>query len=56
MPGAWRYMVGSVAWRFGIEFEDSRGWKQLVHQTSWGMTTRCMGIMIMASGPYLGLN
>ncbi|CAK9064124.1 Proline--tRNA ligase (Prolyl-tRNA synthetase) (ProRS), partial [Durusdinium trenchii] len=33
---------------FGIHFEDDSGRRQLVHQSSWGMTTRSLGIMIMA--------
>ncbi|CDJ51864.1 prolyl-tRNA synthetase, putative [Eimeria brunetti] len=40
---------------FGIEFEDEKGAKQLVHQTSWGCTTRSLGVMIMTHGDDKGL-
>ncbi|CDJ42472.1 prolyl-tRNA synthetase, putative [Eimeria tenella] len=40
---------------FSIEFEDEKGAKQLVHQTSWGCTTRSLGVMIMTHGDDKGL-
>ena len=35
---------------FGVMFEDKNGKKNHVWQTSWGMTTRQLGVMIMAHG------
>ncbi|KAL7067946.1 prolyl-tRNA synthetase family protein [Cryptosporidium serpentis] len=40
---------------FGIEFEDEKGTKQFVHQTSWGLTTRSIGVMIMTHGDNNGI-
>jgi prolyl-tRNA synthetase len=40
---------------FGIEFEDEAHKKQLVWQTSWGLTTRSIGVMIMNHGDDKGL-
>ncbi|XP_026193954.1 proline--tRNA ligase, cytoplasmic [Cyclospora cayetanensis] len=40
---------------FGIEFEDEKGEKQFAHQTSWGCTTRSLGVMIMTHGDDKGL-
>ncbi|KAL8439447.1 hypothetical protein Efla_004611 [Eimeria flavescens] len=40
---------------FGIEFEDEKGEKQFVHQTSWGCTTRSLGVAIMVHGDDKGL-
>lgn len=40
---------------FNIQFEDDLGQKHYVHQTSWGMTTRCLGISIMVHGDDKGL-
>jgi len=40
---------------FGIEFEDEKKQKSLVWQTSWGFTTRSIGIMIMQHGDDKGL-
>ena len=40
---------------FGIDFEDEAGKKQTVWQNSWGMTTRCIGIMIMLHSDSKGL-
>ncbi|KAL8273932.1 hypothetical protein Esti_002111 [Eimeria stiedai] len=40
---------------FGIGFEDEKGVKQLVHQTSWGCTTRSLGVAIMVHGDDRGL-
>lgn len=34
---------------------DEKGAKQLVHQTSWGCTTRSLGVMIMTHGDDKGL-
>jgi prolyl-tRNA synthetase len=40
---------------FGIEFEDEKKEKKLVWQTSWGLTTRSIGIMTMYHGDDKGL-
>eukprot|EP00736_Rhodelphis_marinus_P003205 Rmarinus@m.12567 len=39
----------------GIEFEDEKSAKELVWQTSWGLTTRSIGIMVMVHGDDRGL-
>ena len=40
---------------FKIEFEDKKNEKKLVYQTSWGLTTRSIGIMTMFHGDDKGL-
>ena len=40
---------------FNIEFEDEKKEKKYVWQTSWGITTRSIGIMIMYHGDDKGL-
>jgi prolyl-tRNA synthetase len=40
---------------FDISFEDKDGQRKLVHQTSWGMTTRLIGAVIMVHGDDNGL-
>lgn len=40
---------------FEIEFEDEKKEKKLVWQTSWGLTTRSIGIMTMYHGDDKGL-
>lgn len=40
---------------FGVEFEDEKGNKEYAHQTSWGLTTRAIGVMIMTHGDNKGL-
>jgi len=40
---------------FEIEFEDEKKNKQMVWQTSWGLTTRSIGIMTMYHGDNNGL-
>ena len=40
---------------FKIEFEDEKKEKKYVWQTSWGLTTRSIGIMIMYHGDDKGL-
>jgi len=40
---------------FEISFEDLKGARQLVHQTSWGLTTRSIGVMVMTHGDDKGL-
>jgi prolyl-tRNA synthetase len=40
---------------FDITFQDEQGKRQYVHQTSWGMTTRLIGAVIMTHGDDQGL-
>ena len=40
---------------FDITFQDEQGKRQYVHQTSWGMTTRMIGALIMTHGDDQGL-
>jgi prolyl-tRNA synthetase len=40
---------------FDITFQDEQGKKQVVWQTSWGLTTRTIGVMIMVHGDDTGL-
>ncbi|EUR69281.1 prolyl-tRNA synthetase [Plasmodium falciparum UGT5.1] len=49
------YLGTNFAKMFKIEFEDENEVKQYVHQTSWGCTTRSIGIMIMTHGDDKGL-
>ena len=40
---------------FGIQYTDKNNTLQYVHQTSWGMTTRLIGALIMVHGDDSGL-
>ncbi|UKK00122.2 prolyl-tRNA synthetase [Theileria orientalis] len=40
---------------FDIKFEDEDGTKKPVHQTSWGVSTRSIGVMLMVHGDDKGL-
>lgn len=40
---------------FGIQYTDKENKQQYVHQTSWGMTTRLIGAVIMVHGDDSGL-
>ena len=40
---------------FGIEFQDKNGETKFVWQTSWGFTTRSIGVMLMTHGDDKGL-
>ena len=40
---------------FGIQYTDKENKLQYVHQTSWGMTTRMIGALIMVHGDNSGL-
>lgn len=40
---------------FGIQYTDKNNQLQFVHQTSWGMTTRLIGALIMVHGDDSGL-
>eukprot|EP00920_Eleutheroschizon_duboscqi_P024159 GHVT01060010.1.p1 GENE.GHVT01060010.1~~GHVT01060010.1.p1 ORF type:complete len:479 (-),score=74.31 GHVT01060010.1:431-1867(-) len=49
------YLGQNFAKMFGIQYEDAAGNSQLVHQTSWGCTTRTLGVMVMVHGDDKGL-
>lgn len=40
---------------FEITFQDEKGNSQIAWQTSWGLTTRTIGVMIMVHGDDMGL-
>lgn len=40
---------------FDISFQDTTGKSQIVWQTSWGLTTRTIGVMVMVHGDDQGL-
>jgi prolyl-tRNA synthetase len=40
---------------FGINFQDDKGQQQTAWQTSWGLTTRTIGVMVMVHGDDTGL-
>ena len=40
---------------FDIKFQDENGQSQIVWQTSWGLTTRTIGVMVMVHGDDVGL-
>ncbi len=40
---------------FGTQFLDEKGQQQLVHQSSWGVSTRMIGGIIMTHGDDKGL-
>jgi prolyl-tRNA synthetase len=40
---------------FDITFQNDQGKKEIVWQTSWGLTTRSIGVMIMVHGDDMGL-
>src|SRR5699024_11135336 len=45
----------SFAKAFDIKYLDEEGKEQYVHQTSWGITTRLIGALIMVHGDNRGL-
>jgi len=49
------YLGTNFAKMFGISFEDQAGQTRMVEQTSWGLTTRSIGIMVMVHGDDRGL-
>ncbi|KAF4700715.1 hypothetical protein FOZ63_010420, partial [Perkinsus olseni] len=56
VQGATSHFLGThFAKMFGIEFEDRDGEKKFAEQTSWGFTTRSIGVMIMEHGDDKGL-
>jgi len=40
---------------FGIKFQDEKGESKIAWQTSWGLTTRTIGVMVMVHGDDKGL-
>ncbi|MCL2353857.1 MAG: proline--tRNA ligase [Defluviitaleaceae bacterium] len=53
--GTSHYLGQGFAKAFGIQFSDKENKLQHVHQTSWGITTRLIGGMIMTHGDDNGL-
>ena len=53
--GTSHYLGDGFAKAFGIQYSDQNGDLQYVHQTSWGLTTRVIGAMIMVHGDNRGL-
>src|SRR5690625_2039217 len=56
LQAATSHLVGSgFAEAFDITYLDTEGTSQFVHQTSWGLSTRVMGGLIMVHGDNRGL-
>lgn len=53
--GTSHHLGNGFAKAFGIQFTDQEGELQHVHQTSWGLTTRVIGALIMVHGDNRGL-
>ncbi len=53
--GTSHYLGTGFAKAFDIRYLDKNGDQQLVHQTSWGVSTRIMGALIMVHGDNRGL-
>jgi len=53
--GTTHYFGTGFAKAFGIQYQDRQGQLQNPHQTSWGMSTRLIGSMIMVHGDDEGL-
>ena len=53
--GTSHYFVDGFARAFEIQFSDKENKLQYVHQTSWGVTTRLIGAIIMSHGDDDGL-
>ncbi|MGC4378888.1 proline--tRNA ligase [Fictibacillus sp. Mic-4] len=53
--GTSHYLGTGFAEAFGIQYTDKNGKLQYVHQTSWGITTRLIGALIMVHGDNRGL-
>lgn len=49
------HLGNNFAKMFGISFQDAEGQDQLVEQTSWGLSTRSIGTMIMIHSDDKGL-
>ncbi|KAL3775803.1 hypothetical protein ACHAW5_002299 [Stephanodiscus triporus] len=56
IQGATSHHLGqNFARMFDINYQDERGETQLAWQTSWGLTTRTIGVMVMVHGDDTGL-
>jgi prolyl-tRNA synthetase len=53
--GTSHYLGTNFASAFGIRYSDEEGRQQLCHTTSWGMTTRMIGAIVMTHGDDKGL-
>lgn len=53
--GTSHHLGTGFAKAFGIQYTDKSGELQYVHQTSWGITTRLIGALIMVHGDDRGL-
>jgi len=53
--GTTHYFGQNFAKAFDITFQDEKNQQQLVHQTSWGVSTRLIGAVIMVHGDDEGL-
>ena len=53
--GTSHYFGDGFARAFGIEYTDKNNKKQFVHQTSWGVSTRLIGGLIMTHSDDSGL-
>ena len=53
--GTSHYFGDGFAHAFGIQYSDKENKLQYVHQTSWGMSTRIIGAIIMVHGDDSGL-
>lgn len=49
------YLGQNFSKMFDIVFEDENGQKNNVHQTSWGFTTRSIGVLLMTHGDDKGI-
>ena len=53
--GTSHYFGDGFARAFGIQYSDKEGKLQYVHETSWGVSTRIIGALIMVHGDDSGL-
>jgi prolyl-tRNA synthetase len=53
--GTSHYLGTNFASAFGIQYADANGGREYCHTTSWGMSTRMIGGVIMAHGDDKGL-
>jgi prolyl-tRNA synthetase len=53
--GTTHYMATNFAKAFGIQYTDESGRLELCHTTSWGMSTRMIGGVVMTHGDDKGL-
>lgn len=56
LQGATSHYLGqNFAQGFGVQYLDEEGKKQYVHQTSWGLSTRAIGGLILTHGDDSGM-